>query len=567
MTPVNLVIRRTSSIPTGPNVKSRTSQMSLTSFDTPFDEGNYSLITHKGVSEVKTTRDHEKKELQDLNDRFSNYLDKVRNLEAQNRKLADELEKLKAKWGKETSQIKAMYQAEIEEARRTLDEAEREKARLEIRVASLEEQIEELRVKLLLAQQEYALSQEKVTRQAQQINDYQLELGMLRKQLESLEGDREKDRKTIRELEELLRKVREQLDDETLAHIDAENRRQTLEEEIEFLKSVHDQEMKELAALAYRDTSPESREFWKNELALAIREIEHLFGEKVEDYKRDIEVSYSQKLQEFQRGAVHQTADNMKVKEDVKDLRASITDLREKISDLETKNNQLLREIEALRREKEERERDLEAENSRLRDNTGQLRAELDAVMRELQDVLGTKMSLDLEIAAYRKLLENEETRTTRIHEKFERTQSVKQSEPVLADESLGSSGIGEMSAKTTYARTAKGPIAVTDCPPHGIFMRLENTGKKAENIQGYKITRTIDGRDGPSITLDEQYTAVQPGQKLTFWAKGQKPASAPATDAEIEDSNWGIGSTVITKLFNPDGEERASLTQKTVYS
>ena len=31
------------------------------------------------------------------------------------------------------------------------------------------------------------------------------------------------------------------LDTETLAHIDAENRRQTLEEELEFLKQVHEQ--------------------------------------------------------------------------------------------------------------------------------------------------------------------------------------------------------------------------------------------------------------------------------------------------------------------------------------
>lgn len=31
------------------------------------------------------------------------------------------------------------------------------------------------------------------------------------------------------------------LDNETLAHIDSENRRQTLEEQIEFLKSIHDQ--------------------------------------------------------------------------------------------------------------------------------------------------------------------------------------------------------------------------------------------------------------------------------------------------------------------------------------
>jgi len=74
----------------------------------------------------------------------------VRGLEAQNRKLADELDKLKTKWGKETEQIKAMFQAELDEARAALDEAEKEKARLEIKVASLEEQIEELRVKSVI---------------------------------------------------------------------------------------------------------------------------------------------------------------------------------------------------------------------------------------------------------------------------------------------------------------------------------------------------------------------------------------------------------------------------------
>jgi len=74
-------------------------------------------------------------------------------------------------------------------------------------------------------------------------------------------------------------------------------------------------------------------------------------------------------------------------------------------------NNQLAREIDALRRAKEDRERELEAENAALRRDADGLRAELDAILRELQMIMDNKMGLELEIAAYRKLLEGEETR------------------------------------------------------------------------------------------------------------------------------------------------------------
>jgi intermediate filament protein if len=40
-----------------------------------------------------------------------------------------------------------MYQAELDEARRLLDEAGRDKAKLELRCVSLEEQLDEMRQK------------------------------------------------------------------------------------------------------------------------------------------------------------------------------------------------------------------------------------------------------------------------------------------------------------------------------------------------------------------------------------------------------------------------------------
>jgi predicted nuclease with TOPRIM domain len=50
--------------------------------------------------------DKEKKEMQSLNDRLANYIDRVKQLEEQNRKLVGDLEDLRGRWGKDTSEIK-----------------------------------------------------------------------------------------------------------------------------------------------------------------------------------------------------------------------------------------------------------------------------------------------------------------------------------------------------------------------------------------------------------------------------------------------------------------------------
>jgi len=63
--------------------------------------------------------------------------------------------------------------------------------------------------RLTIAEQELVMYTEKMTTQTQQITDYKYEISLLRKQLEWLETEREKDRNNITKLEGLLAKARE----------------------------------------------------------------------------------------------------------------------------------------------------------------------------------------------------------------------------------------------------------------------------------------------------------------------------------------------------------------------
>lgn len=534
----------------------------------------YSSLSAKGVLDVTTSRAREKKDMQDLNERLANYIEKVRFFEAQNKRMADELDKLKAHWDKDSGRVKDMYEKELAEARRLLDEAVKDKSRLEIRLTSAEEYIEELKARLDSAIKDANESRERANSNNQRLSDYEGEIALLRRRLESMEADKEKEKVLIKRLQDTLSAARADLDNETLLHIDAENRRQSLEEELEFLKAVHEQEIKELQALAYRDTTGENREFWKNEMGQALREIQHAYDEKMDGMRNEYESYYNLKVQEVRTGAVKQSLDQGFSKEETKRLKTQLGSVRGSLSDLEAKNNALQRELEAMRREKEERERELDEENVNLKSDVAKLRAEMEAMLKELERIIDSKLGLELEIAAYRKLLEGEENRAGLKqlvdeiqHNSLEQSYTVRQSELTSGDSSMKVNQVvkGEMSAKTTYQKSAKGPVAVAECSADGKFIVLDNTGRKDESLAGWKIKRTIDGVDKNEYTFPENIT-LKNSEKLKIWAKGCKPADAPANELEFNDL-WGVGGHIITRLVNPAGEDRATHIQKTNYS
>lgn len=126
--------------------KNLTSTPAASGKSTPVMSGSAQRSTSP-LSPTRTSRLQEKADLQCLNDRLAVYIDRARQLEQENSRLMMQVHTSEETVRHEVVNIKQMYDVELSDARKMLDETAREKARLEIDLRRISDENADLKAR------------------------------------------------------------------------------------------------------------------------------------------------------------------------------------------------------------------------------------------------------------------------------------------------------------------------------------------------------------------------------------------------------------------------------------